>query len=141
MNCQGFYLLFFWNRCSSFHSGKNHCLADSRKGIFFFHACCCCQKRADSRHYIIRDSKLIQLNHLLSVRSVNCRIPCMYPGYSFPLLFCLFHDSNHLRKRHLGAVIYFCIWSGPCQNLRIYQRAGIDNHICLLNQPFSLHCN
>ena len=60
-------------------------------------------------------------------------------GFSFCL--CSFHNRDHFLQRHFCTVVNGTNILAVFQQLRIYQRTCIDDHICLLQILFTSDCD
>ena len=57
----------------------------------------------------------------------------------FPRGLRFLDDGNDLLKGHFCAVVDFAVLSCIGQKLRVYQRPGVDDHVCFFQQTFSPH--
>ena len=128
----------FRNWCASFHSGQDDSLGDLRQGILHLHGCCCCQKRADSRHNFVRNPQCVQRIQLFPNGTVNGWVACMNAHGGFSGSFRLLHYVEHFLQCHASAVVHLCLWFPVLKHRRIHQRACVNNHVCVVNQPFPL---
>ena len=134
-------LLALRYRRAARHTGDDHGLGNTRKGVLHLQRGSRSAECADARAVIIGNALFLEHIHLLPNRAVHARISGVQPHGRLPCRFCLIDHCQHLFECHLCAVVYLTAFFFILQQLRIDQRSRINNHIGFPKQSASAHGN
>ena len=123
--------------CISLHPRYDQGLGNFRQSVLYIQGCCRSKTCAHSRTALIIDIRFLQRIHLFSDCPINTGISCVKSYYhsAFPLRF--FHDIKHFLQCQSGTVMNLTRRFRIGKQLRVYQRARIDDNIRLLQQTHS----
>ena len=125
------------NRRTPGHAGDNHALGNAGEGVFEVQGGRRAAEGADAGAGIVGNAERVEPVHLLADRPVETGIPGVQTHGVQRAFLRPGHNGDDFLQRHFRAVVDGAALLAVKEQLGIYQRAGVNDHVRIFKQFFS----